>query len=187
MIRERRSREYIDNYSTCVRVVKKLSWPFSRRWDSFFWRARGGSFFKRLVVIHRIDGRVIDRAVEKAVNFSRHARWWIERRVFDNSARALTFRANVWINRRGYIKGRGLKGRFFRSKTSELRIFIFETRSISLARVNKIWMATRKCLSMERIRAISFEDSLEDVSLSGILKRKGGGKEGKENRFGSTQ
>lgn len=25
MIRERRSREYIDNYSTCVRVVKKLS------------------------------------------------------------------------------------------------------------------------------------------------------------------
>lgn len=116
MIRERRSREYIDNYSTCVRVVKKLSWPFSRRWDSFFWRARGGSFFKRLVVIHRIDGRVIDRAVEKAVNFSRHARWWIERRVFDNSARALTFRANVWINRRGYIKGRGLKGRFLDRK-----------------------------------------------------------------------
>ena len=28
---------------------------------------------------------------------------------------------------------------------------------------------------MERIRAISFEDSLEDASLSGILKRKGGG------------
>lgn len=187
MIRERRSREYIDNYSTCVRVVKKLSWPFSRRWDSFFWRARGGSFFKRLVVIHRIDGRLSIELWKRRLTFHDTRVDGSSVEFFDNSARALTFRANVWINRRGYIKGRGLKGRFFRSKTSELRIFIFETRSISLARVNKIWMATRKCLSMERIRAISFEDSLEDASLSGILKRKGGGKEGKENRFGSTQ
>lgn len=117
MIRERRSRrEYIDNYSTCVRVVKKLSWPFSRRWDSFFWRARGGSFFKRLVVIHRIDGRLSIELWKRRLTFHDTRVDGSSVEFFDNSARALTFRANVWINRRGYIKGRGLKGRFLDRK-----------------------------------------------------------------------
>lgn len=90
MIRERRSREYIDNYSTCVRVVKKLSWPFSRRWDSFFWRARGGSFFKRLVVIHRIDGRLSIELWKRRLTFH-------DTRVDGSSVEFSITRLELWL------------------------------------------------------------------------------------------
>lgn len=63
-------------------------------------RSRGsfvGSFFKRLVVI-RMDGRLsIKPRGKSALTF--RARWWIERRVVDNSAQAFTLEANgFWIN-----------------------------------------------------------------------------------------
>ena len=93
MIRERRSREYIDNYSTCVRVVKKLSClvdeirssgelvgdHFLRDWLSSIGSTVELSIelWKRRLTFH--DTRVDGSSVE----------------FFDNSARALTFRANV--------------------------------------------------------------------------------------------